>query len=333
MKPVKIFVIGSAHLDILAEFDDSEQKTEIDKIGNSISFSFGGTALNIATHLQDLKHKPFVLTSLNKSSMAGQAILNAFRAGRLSRKYLIDEPELPDSTFVGAVRNKSLNFAVSYMSVGESRHIVSKLERALHKFNWVVFDCNLSQGVIVKIAEICYDRKINLIGAATSETKAERLIATQPYGTTALCMNMSEAHVLMAASSINDENIIELRNKLNTKILMVTEGEKGWYLIENEATHYDPPAGIVPVTTLGAGDAACAGLINALIRNHNIPDEVNGVAVRALRSRFPSKFAERTSTEAFRKFTRKRHIIEISSIVITTTSIIIGIIGIVITIT
>lgn len=332
MKPVKILVIGSAHLDILAEFDDSEQKTEIDKIGNSVSFGFGGTALNIAAHLQDLKHKPFVLTSLNKSSMAGQAILNAFRASRLHRKYLIDEPELPDSTFVGAIKDKSLYFAVSYMSVGESRQIVSKLERALLKFNWVVFDCNLSQSVIVKIAGICCDHKINLIGAATSELKADRLLATQPYGTTALCMNMSEAHVLLDALNINDENLVDLRNKLKTKILMVTQGEQGWYLIQDEATHYDPPAGIVPVTTLGAGDAACAGLINALIRSQPIPDEVNGAALRALRSRFPSGFAERTSTEALSKFTRKRHLIEIASIVITTTSIIVGIIGIVITI-
>lgn len=68
MKRVKILVIGSAHIDVLAEFDDSDQKTEIDKIGNSVSFGFGGTALNIAAHLQELKHKPFVMTSLNKSS-------------------------------------------------------------------------------------------------------------------------------------------------------------------------------------------------------------------------------------------------------------------------
>lgn len=197
MKRVKILVIGSAHIDVLAEFDDSDQKTEIDKIGNSVSFGFGGTALNIAAHLQELKHKPFVMTSLNKSSMAGKAIINAFRSGRLSRKYLIDESELPDSTFVGTIRNKSLHFAVSYMSVGESLHIASKLEYALKKFNWVVFDCNLSKSVIQKIAEVCCNSKINLIGAATSERKADRLIATRLHGTTAICMNMSEADVLI----------------------------------------------------------------------------------------------------------------------------------------
>ncbi|MCY4155400.1 MAG: PfkB family carbohydrate kinase [Gammaproteobacteria bacterium] len=323
MKRLKILVIGSAHLDVLAEFDDSNQKTEIDKIGNSVSFGFGGTALNVAAHLQEMKHKPFVMTSLNKSSMAGKAIINAFRSGRLSGKYLINEPELPDSTFVGAIKNKSLCFAVSYMSVGESLRIVSELEHALKKFNWVVFDCNLAAGIIQKIAEVCRNRKINLVGTATSDKKAGRLLATSSYGTTALCMNMSEADVLMSKCEINSD-LTNLRKSINTKTLMVTQGNKGWYLVQDEKTHYAPPQGIVPVTTLGAGDAACAGLINALMRELPIENEVNSVTARALRSRFPTGFAERTTTEAIHGYTRKRRILEIAGIIITTISVIIG---------
>jgi len=306
MSPAKILVIGSAHLDILAEFDDAGQESAIDKIGSRVDIGFGGTALNIAAWLQDLEHKPYLLTAINKASFTGQAVLSALRAGKLSRKYIIDDDQLQDSVFVATIKNKSLHAATSYMGVSESACIINRLEAIIPRFRWVVFDCNLSEDVIGKIAAICLNRQIPAIGAATSDTKATRLIAARSYGTRALCMNRREASAIMKKLDLHGEELSELRTALSTKTLLVTAGDKGWHLVEDSAAHYPPPAGIVPETTIGSGDAACAGLVNALVRKEPIPDIVKNMATRALRSRFPSGFAERISADALRRSARNR---------------------------
>ena len=309
LNPAKILVIGSAHLDVLAEFNNFGQENAIDKIGSSVNIGFGGTALNITAWLQELGQKPYLLTAINKSSFTGQTVINAMRAGGLAHKYVIDDKELPDSAFVATVSNRRLHSAVSYMSVNESGSIGEKIEKIVTKFRWVVFDCNLSYGTIERIAEICQRRQIGLIGAATSDTKAARLAATRAYGTRALSMNHREAVILGRELGIVADDFDRLRATLNTRALLVTAGADGWHLAQDngEMLSYPPPAGIVPVTTIGAGDAACAGLVDALIDRDPIPDRVNRVVARALRSRFPTRFAERTSPDALGRFAQSQN--------------------------
>ncbi|MDD9863362.1 MAG: PfkB family carbohydrate kinase [Gammaproteobacteria bacterium] len=307
MTSAKVLVIGSAHLDILAEFDDTNQENAVDKIGSGVNFGIGGTAINIAAWLQELEHKPYLLTAINKASFTGQAVLNALRAGRLSPKYILDDPKLRDSAFVAAVSNKRLHSAISCMGVAESRRLIGRLEATIPQFHWVVFDCNLSRGAIEKIAEICRRRHIHAVGAATSDTKATRLTVTRPYGTRALCMNRHEANALTKELGLPDGELRELRTALNTKTLLVTAGDEGWHLAEeDDVTKYKGPEGIVPETDIGAGDAACAGLVHALAQGESIQDTVNGMAGDALRSRLPTSFAERISADALRKFVRNR---------------------------
>lgn len=308
MSATDILVIGSAHLDVLAGFDDRGQEKATDKIGSGVSFGFGGTALNVATWLQECGHRPYLLTALNTSSFAGQAILDAMRAGGLSRRYVLDDGELPDGAFVALVHKGDLRSAVSCTRVDESRKLAGRLEKILTRFSWAVFDCNLSTGVIGLIAEVCRRRSIHAIGAATSDTKAGRLQAILPHGVFALCMNRREASVLSASLEIADNAWDELRNRLKADTMIITDAASGWYLIQKDkdVAHYDPPPGIVPVTTLGSGDATCAGLIHALIRQLPVEEEINRMVVQSLRSRLPTKFAERTSPEAMRRFVHKR---------------------------
>lgn len=293
----------------MADFNVSGQANAIDKIGSGITLGFGGTALNIASWLRELGHKPYLLTAIDQTTFTGQAIMNALRAGGLSRKYVIDDPQLSDSAFVGALSNGDLHFAVSYMAVSESGRLERALNKVVPRFDWVVFDCNLSNWMIGTIADICKDHGNNLIGAGTSETKIERLSAVQPHGLKAASMNLREASALMSSKEVKPNQLLQLRNQLNCSTLIVTLGEEGWYLVRNEVEHHPPPLGVNPTTTVGAGDAACAGLVNALVAQRPIPEEVNRVVARALRSKFPTTFSERTSAEVLPRIMRRRRMI------------------------
>ncbi len=309
MKSAKILVIGSAHLDILAEFNDFGQEDAIDKIGSAVNLGFGGTALNISAWLDELGYRPFLFTAIDHSSFTGQAVLNALRAGRLSTKYVLDDSQLSDSAFVAGLTGGDLNFAVSYMGVGESGRMEDALSEVVPRFRWVVFDCNLSKWMIGVIAELCRDTRATLIGTATSDTKADRLLSAQPYGIGAVSLNLREAGALLDVAEPNPEQFRELRAQLNCETLLVTVGKEGWYLVQNDVAHYSPPLGIDPISTVGAGDAACAGLISALVTSRPIPEEVNRVVARALRSRSPTEFSERTSADVLPRILKRRRMV------------------------
>ena len=324
MKKTKILVIGSAHLDVLATFNPDGQKDKVDVIGDRVKFGVGGTALNIAAWLLDMGHKPYVFTAINKLSFPGQVVVQAMKAGGMSRKYIIDDASLPDSAFVAHIdtaMDRSLHFGVSCMAVGESHLLMNRLKSVVRKFDWIVFDCNLSKSVISQLSEHCSEN-VRLIGAATSDTKVERLIATKDKGTRALCMNHREALALLPHLDINHEEnsnisisedaLVSLQKGLNCKTLMVTQDNKGWYLVSKEGVvNHSPPLGIDPVTTVGAGDAACAGLLNALIHGRDIAEEVNRVTRQALWAIHATRFAENTSPEALRKYAKKRRILKV----------------------
>ena len=306
----KILMIGSAHLDVFAEFDDFGQESSVDKIGSRVDFGFGGTALNISAWMQEFEHKPYLLTVINKSSFTGRAVLYAMRAGGLSRKCVIDDERLTESAFVAHVKDKNLYSAISCTGISESDRVIGRLEKTIPRFDWVVFDCNLQEDVIRKITQICQDRQVPAVGAATSDTKATRLKATLSTGTRALCMNRLEARELQAelgvSVGVSDENLLELWSVLNTEILIVTDGRAGWYLVDRHVARYPPPVGAVPKTTIGAGDAVCAGLVDALARGVSVPDQVNFAIGRALQFRSPTRFSERTSLAAMRQYARSQ---------------------------
>ena len=315
---MEILTIGSAHLDAVAEFDLVEQSAISDKIGSSVTLSFGGVALNVTAHLRDLGQDAYILTAFNRNTVAGRTLYSALRSGGIPRNYVLHDGNLPDSAYVGHMTGGRVESAISVMSVGESRELDSHLESVIPKFGWVVFDCNLSRGMIGRIAKICRAHDVNLVGLATSDAKAPRLTEASVQGMRAASMNRVEAEQLIgllpgasARSEVFDDAALSsLRSWLNTEYLMVTAGRDGWYLVdEASVTHHDRPEGIVPVNTLGAGDAAVAGLVDSLVQQSSIPEGVNRAVARALRSQYPTGFAETTSPEAWLQQRRRARIL------------------------
>ena len=114
-----------------------------------------------------------------------------------------------------------------------------------------------------------------------------------------------------------DEAFAGVRRWLGAAVLLVTAGEDGWYLVDATGVeHYSPPEGIVPVNSLGAGDAAAAGLVDALIRDESTAQGVERAITRALRSLYPTRFAQRTSPEAWPEHQRRNRAFAIARYVV-----------------
>ena len=317
-----VLVVGSAHIDVVAEYDAASQGAISDKIGSSVTLSYGGVALNVTAHLRDVGQDAHIFTAFNRNTLSGRSLLSALKSGGIPTKFVINDTELPESAYVGHMAGGRVESAISSMSVGESRKLSGRLESVVRKFDWVVFDCNLSRGMIEDLAEICEERGINLVGLATSDAKAERLSSARSHGMRAASMNQAEFDQLLIAArrsgSISgdvegNEALSSVRMWLNTNVLLVTAGRNGWYLADSSGVrHYRAPEGIVPVNSLGAGDAAAAGLVDSLIRDASIADGVERTVARALRSLYPTRFAQRTSPEAWPDQKRRNQVLSIA---------------------
>ena len=77
-----ILVIGANHWDIFANYHP-DQKDYLDKEGR-VSFSLGGTALNIAYNLASDQKPTYLLTAINPNTLGGQYLqkyLKEFKIG------------------------------------------------------------------------------------------------------------------------------------------------------------------------------------------------------------------------------------------------------------
>ena len=61
MKCQQNLVIGSVHLDAIANFEDAGQETAVDKIGTQFRLATGGAVFNVARHLKALGHETLTI--------------------------------------------------------------------------------------------------------------------------------------------------------------------------------------------------------------------------------------------------------------------------------
>ena len=146
----------------------------------------------------------------------------------------------------------------------------------LPNFQWVIADCNLSQAQIEAIATACQQQGANLIGAATSEAKAPRFLASAPHTSRAFTTNAREARALAIATNVNDEDHQALHQAIRSELVLVTQGAAGFSIItEADTTFHPTPRALNPRHTNGAGDAATAALTHALIVGAPIPETIH----------------------------------------------------------
>ena len=122
-----ILVIGSVHLDAIANFEDAGQETAVDKIGTQFRLATGGTAFNVARYLKSLGHETFILSALNRHSESAPIIDRALETAGLRPDYLLDDPTLGESAFVALFRSGELFLASSHTNVDQSQIITDTL--------------------------------------------------------------------------------------------------------------------------------------------------------------------------------------------------------------
>jgi sugar/nucleoside kinase (ribokinase family)/nucleoside phosphorylase len=272
-----ILVVGSAHLDVLADYSKPQRKY-LDKVGE-VHYAIGGTAFNIAAHLADAACSPAIWTVLSNNSLITPVVRQSLERHRIDTRF-VDEVGIPDSGFIAHTVDGSLAAAVTSASIEQARFDEKRIDQAIKNAEFVVADCNLSSDQLQQIADLCLQHERRLLLSAVSQEKALRIRKLKGKGGAnelfeVVTMNEIEAN---AVGLKVDENaprhvVMTACTDLFAKNVVVTRGARGYVVLSKEAGTVKPfstkPARR-PVSDTGAGDAVMAAICKVISKENTL---------------------------------------------------------------
>lgn len=272
--PIKVVVIGSAHLDVLATVTGDE--LAIDKIGR-VSIDVGGTGANIAVNMAKMGAEVTMITAMNESAFS--RIVKEFMASH-GVNMVVDSFSGPDAVFSAHIdKDGEMVSAVSSMPVG---HVAFRAEDVcdhLSGADCLILECNVSAHELDRLTALANTMMVPVFISAVSEEKALR-IKEISGNVECIFMNGKEAsyyrsHCLWDIGSYED-----MAAAMETS-LVVTMGSDGAFFANHEQTIRIPPPRMGHTTNfLGAGDAFMAATVFSHINDEKTMQEAVIVGAR-----------------------------------------------------
>lgn len=261
-----IIVIGGANLDIKAK------SLEVNHFGTSnpstISTSPGGVGRNIAHNLARLGASVGLITVIG-SDLQGQVVLSATRDAGVDVSR-IGQTAPSTGTYIALLNpNGELVTAMSDMRAADeiSPDVVHANAAAIEVATFVVADCNLPLATLQAIANLARHKLFVEPVSVPKSAKLKALLQSGP-------VFMASPNLDQIESLTGSRDIIEgckTLHSMGLQHVIAHAGAEGAFISNGQNIEHVPvqPAGpIVDVT--GAGDAAVAGLIYALLQGDDV---------------------------------------------------------------
>lgn len=182
-----ILLIGSIHIDTVAERDD----TDVVDVRGPVIQSIGGSAYNIAANLGRMRarfHGPvYLFAFLPKTSALTSIIRGKLRALTISRQFItfrdyFDSTRITIGGFVGLRSSTSKDMikaatqtAIQEITPFSVKKYHRKFKRALARVRCVVTDTNINEPTMEKVVALSHQKGKPLFVAIVSEDKASIL--------------------------------------------------------------------------------------------------------------------------------------------------------------
>lgn len=269
MDKFDILVIGSAHIDILADYN-RETENDINKEGE-ILIGIGGVAFNIAANLTYHGISARLYTIIKANSYSGTLIKSSMMKRGMSTEFLFEMPA--GDSEIGFVAHRiegSLVAGVASTLVDLCPLHTHALENAIERATLVALECNLSTSQIRQIRTACAKLNKPLFVCSVAENKVKRAIGhSEGVYYKLFCLNHKEAekqsHNFSNVNPQNKHDISQLCKFYHAENLVITKGKDGYTVFTINGNRFDFPKPSAKVKSeLGAGDA----LFSAALNNH-----------------------------------------------------------------
>jgi len=256
MNPERVFVAGSAHLDVLAKV--TGDGSAIDKIGQ-VAIEIGGTACNLAVNMASLGLKPLLFTAMEESSPYTGIIASHLRAHNVDVR-IVNNPDMSAAVFSAHIGpDGEMLSAVSAMPVEFADFPVTAIRDAMQGCQCVVLECNLSGHSLDIFAEVAHSLNLPVFVSCVSEEKSLRInsISAPLAG---VFMNRREAAYF--GKHVINSGVYELISAHLGCPLVVSCDADGVVVVGEGARSHVKAIKIEDTThTLGAGDALMSSVL------------------------------------------------------------------------
>lgn len=271
---MKIVVMGSAHLDIIAEATSG--RGTVDRPG-VLRIHVGGTAYNLAVNLAKLGASITFCSAFNRSAISAMIIAELDGAGvNVIPQY---DERLPDSGFSAHTESGEIYSAVTSAAVERHTFDDSLIHEMLAGAQWVCMDANLSAATLSQITRIALKMGVPSSLQLVSEEKALRICEVHPQPD--MVFGNHREHSFLVSHGEGWE-------AADDKLIFVTNGSRKALVYQGQAVAASAAPEQVDgdVNALGAGDAFSAGAVlymaktpaydlkGAIIRGHSAAAQV-----------------------------------------------------------
>ncbi|TKA58891.1 hypothetical protein MBOVa_7030 [Mycoplasmopsis bovis 8790] len=264
---MSVVVIGSINYDLYARIDNKISLRDSNPA--SIYSSLGGVAYNIAKNL--------ALSGVDTTLIA--AVGNDLEASWIKKQLdndslnsnLIVKNDYKTAKYVAFIDNNSdMNVAASDTKITESIDYNDLLayKELLDKSKYLCLDANLSSNLIAKLCKNFNDKFI--VAEAVSSYKILKFKPVLKH-ISLLKGNKLEFQSLLNSSETDLFILASKAIELGVKSVVITDGENGCIYANYEGVvEFYRSTLVKALSTSGAGDAFCAGLIYGLINNMHL---------------------------------------------------------------
>jgi sugar/nucleoside kinase (ribokinase family) len=299
MKTANILIFGSAHVDILADYD-VDTKDDINKTG-SLQIGIGGVGYNITINLGINGHKSSLYSVLKSNSLSAKLIRESFELRHISTKHLFYEHLTTESGYVAQSLLGKLETGVTSTIVDLVTFIEPNLENAISHSDIVVIDCNLNKYQIAsQIVPLSQKHKKPIFISSVSESKVKNALISKTdenFCYIVFFINGQEANQTDFPNwkDANDyAAILAICNFYNAENVLITNGILGFSIFSKDGKRRNYPSVKIPkvVSELGAGDALAAAVIAYYAKHGNFNwDDCCGLIHQYIKPVLSSRFS------------------------------------------
>lgn len=286
MKTPHVTVIGSAHLDVLAQAD--EHPPVIDRPGIA-AMNVGGTAGHLAMLLQELGTETVLATAMNRSPFSRLVQAQLTAAG--VRWHGREMEDWPLGLCVGHLNAAGeMDALISCTPIERLGADVDWIRPSLDDAHGVVLDCNLASETLRALVALAAERRVPVCLAGVSEVKCRRMAG------------VTDPVVLVAVNAREYAVLARLRARPAGAAVLVTEGAAGvrWHDPSGQV-HWWPAPALPPRTGTrwwpGLGDVVLAGVLHGWWTEGRSPEESVVETLRRLPERIAAPAGQRGQAE------------------------------------
>ncbi|MDO8510677.1 MAG: carbohydrate kinase family protein [Nanoarchaeota archaeon] len=277
MSRYDVLCVGSATVDTFLTIEQPFSSLKLgDKVlVKSVNKRSGGGATNSASALAKLGLKVKTATKVGDDD-DGNFVLKELKADGVENICHTRSKQQTDlATIISSTKERD---RIILVHKGASTDLSPRdLQSSKLNCSWIYLATltGKSQQTAFEIAKIAGKKGIKLLfnPSLYLAQKGIRSLALILQNTAVLVLNKEEAQALLSSSSDNFENLLKGLQKCGPQIVIVTDGRRGLYALQNNTIYsLTKTPNVKIVHTAGAGDAFTSGFLAGLIKDYSFDD-------------------------------------------------------------